>query len=42
MTLRDKRLEPHELAPLAVYLACRDASVTTGQAINIDGGRLMC
>ena len=41
MTLLGRRLEPHELAPLAVYLASRDATVMTGQAINIDGGRLM-
>jgi 3-hydroxybutyrate dehydrogenase len=41
MTLLGRRLEPHELAPLAVYLASREASVMTGQAINIDGGRLM-
>ena len=41
MTLLGRRLEPHELAPLAVYLASRDATVMTGQSINIDGGRLM-
>jgi NAD(P)-dependent dehydrogenase (short-subunit alcohol dehydrogenase family) len=41
MTLLGRRLEPHELAPLAIYLASRDASVMTGQSINIDGGRLM-
>ncbi len=41
MTLIGRRLEPHEIAPLAVYLAGREASVMTGQAINIDGGRLM-
>jgi NAD(P)-dependent dehydrogenase (short-subunit alcohol dehydrogenase family) len=41
MTPLGRRLEPHELAPLAVYLASREASVMTGQAINIDGGRLM-
>ena len=40
-TLLGRRLEPHELAPLAVYLASREASVMTGQSINIDGGRLM-
>jgi NAD(P)-dependent dehydrogenase (short-subunit alcohol dehydrogenase family) len=36
-----RRLEPGEIAPLAVYLASREASVMTGQAINIDGGALM-
>jgi NAD(P)-dependent dehydrogenase (short-subunit alcohol dehydrogenase family) len=36
-----RRLEPHEIAPLAVYLASREASVITGQAFNIDGGMLM-
>ena len=40
-TLIGRRLEPHELAPLAVYLASREAAVMTGQAINIDGGKLM-
>ena len=36
-----RRLDPSEVAPLAVYLASREASVVTGQAINIDGGKLM-
>ena len=40
-TLLGRRLEPHEIAPLAVYLASPDANVMTGQSINIDGGRLM-
>ena len=41
MTLIGRRLEPHEIAPLAVYLASREAAVMTGQGINIDGGMVM-
>ena len=40
-TLIGRRLEPREIAPLAVYLASAEANVMTGQSINIDGGRLM-
>jgi 3-hydroxybutyrate dehydrogenase len=36
-----RRLEPDEIAPLAVYLASTAAAALTGQAINIDGGTLM-
>jgi NAD(P)-dependent dehydrogenase (short-subunit alcohol dehydrogenase family) len=36
-----RRLEPEEIAPLAVYLASSAAAALTGQAINIDGGVLM-
>lgn len=36
-----RRLEPAEIAPIAVYLASREASGITGQAFNIDGGFLM-
>ena len=36
-----RRLEPHEIAPLAVYLASPEAAVVTGQAYNIDGGAFM-
>jgi NAD(P)-dependent dehydrogenase (short-subunit alcohol dehydrogenase family) len=36
-----RRLEPEEIAPLAVYLASPAAASVVGQAINIDGGVLM-
>lgn len=36
-----RRLEPDEVAPLAVYLASDDARMVTGQAWNICGGMLM-
>ncbi len=36
-----RRLEPDEIAPLAVYLASDAAATVIGQAINIDGGLLM-
>ena len=36
-----RRLEPEEIAPLAVYLASDAAASVVGQAINIDGGVLM-
>jgi NAD(P)-dependent dehydrogenase (short-subunit alcohol dehydrogenase family) len=36
-----RRLEPHEIAALAVYLASPEAGVVTGQAYNIDGGAFM-
>ena len=36
-----RRLEPEEIASLAVYLARDAAAAVTGQAINVDGGRLM-
>ena len=41
LTAIGRRLDPHEIAPLVVYLASREASVITGQAFNIDGGMLM-
>jgi NAD(P)-dependent dehydrogenase (short-subunit alcohol dehydrogenase family) len=41
MTPIGRRLEPDEIAPLAVYLASKEAAPMTGQAINIDGGILM-
>lgn len=33
-----RRLEPDEVAPLAVYLASDDARMVTGQALNVCGG----
>jgi NAD(P)-dependent dehydrogenase (short-subunit alcohol dehydrogenase family) len=36
-----RRLEPEEVAPLAVYLASDASATMTGQALNIDGGLLM-
>ena len=38
MTLLGRRIEPDEIAPLAVYLAGDDARMMTGQALNLDGG----
>jgi NAD(P)-dependent dehydrogenase (short-subunit alcohol dehydrogenase family) len=35
------RLEPADIAPLAVYLASDEARTVTGQAWNIDGGICM-
>jgi ketoreductase len=41
LTPLGRRLEPEEIAPLAVYLASDAAAAVVGQAINIDGGVLM-
>jgi NAD(P)-dependent dehydrogenase (short-subunit alcohol dehydrogenase family) len=41
MTPMGQRLEPEDIAPLAVYLASDAARMMTGQAINIDGGVAM-
>jgi 3-hydroxybutyrate dehydrogenase len=41
LTPLGRRLEPDEIAPLAVYLASDSAAAVVGQAINIDGGVLM-
>jgi NAD(P)-dependent dehydrogenase (short-subunit alcohol dehydrogenase family) len=35
-----KRIEPHDVANLALFLASDNSSMITGQAINIDGGRI--
>jgi NAD(P)-dependent dehydrogenase (short-subunit alcohol dehydrogenase family) len=41
MTPIGRRLEPHEIAPLAVLLASDCSAAITGQAINVDGGAVM-
>ncbi len=41
LTPLGRRLEPEEIAPLAVYLASDAAAAVVGQALNIDGGVLM-
>ena len=41
LTPLGRRLEPEEIAPLAVYLASDAAAAVVGQTINIDGGVLM-
>jgi NAD(P)-dependent dehydrogenase (short-subunit alcohol dehydrogenase family) len=41
LTPLGRRLEPDEIAPLAVYLASDGAATMVGQAINIDGGVLL-
>lgn len=41
LTAIGRRLEPDDIAPLAVYLASDGAAAMTGQAINIDGGIVM-
>lgn len=41
VTPMGRRLEPEEIAPLALYLASKESAPMTGQAINIDGGVLM-
>jgi NAD(P)-dependent dehydrogenase (short-subunit alcohol dehydrogenase family) len=38
MTLIGRRLEPEEIAPVAVYLASDEAAVVTGQGWNVCGG----
>lgn len=41
VTPMGRRLEPDEVAPLAVFLASDDARMVTGQAWNVCGGVLM-
>jgi 3-hydroxybutyrate dehydrogenase len=41
MTPMGGRLEPEDIAPLAVYLASDEAKMVTGQSYNVDGGILM-
>ena len=41
MTPIGGRLEPEDIAPLAVYLASTEARMVTGQAYNICGGVLL-
>jgi 3-hydroxybutyrate dehydrogenase len=41
MTPIGGRLEPEDVAPLAVFLASNEARMVTGQAYNVDGGVLM-
>jgi NAD(P)-dependent dehydrogenase (short-subunit alcohol dehydrogenase family) len=35
------RLDPEDIAPVAVYLASDEAARVTGQAWNVDGGMVM-
>ncbi|MFN8473742.1 MAG: SDR family NAD(P)-dependent oxidoreductase [Anaerolineae bacterium] len=41
MTPIGRRLDADEVAPLAVFLASREATVITGQSYDIDGGAVM-
>ena len=41
LTPMGRRIEPDEVAPLAVYLAGDEARMMTGQALNLDGGICM-
>ena len=41
MTPIGGRLEPEDIAPIAVYLASNEARMTTGQAFNVCGGVLL-
>jgi len=41
LTPMGRRLEPEEIAPLAVFLASDEAAAITGQAFNVCGGTLV-
>jgi NAD(P)-dependent dehydrogenase (short-subunit alcohol dehydrogenase family) len=42
MTPIGGRLEPSDIAPLALYFASEEAHMVTGQSYNVDGGIVMC
>jgi NAD(P)-dependent dehydrogenase (short-subunit alcohol dehydrogenase family) len=41
MTPIGGRLEPEDIAPMALYLASDEARIVTGQAFNVCGGVLL-
>ena len=34
-----KRIYPHDVAKLALFLASNDSQMITGQSLSVDGGR---